>query len=74
MDGYQDIYVPIDMNKNEIVRLSVEKLASDPAAPDLFAGRVWFNTTAVRLKIYDGSNIRNIKYLEETAQWAGLDW
>lgn len=73
-DGYKDIYLPIDMHNNEIVRVSIEKLASDPQAGQLFAGRIWFNTTDARLRIYDGSSVRNIKYLEETAQWATIEW
>jgi len=55
----------IDMDQNEIRNVSLEKLAADPAAIDLFEGRPWINTTEGVVKIYLGGVIKIIAYLSD---------
>lgn len=45
----------IDLNENQLLRMRVENLSSDPAAGN--AGRLFFNTTASQLKLDNGSSI-----------------
>jgi len=52
-----NIYVNIDLNRQELQNASVEKLASHPTGPDLFEGRMWVLTTDNKLYRYANSTI-----------------
>lgn len=52
------IYGSLQLNSNEIKNVSLEKLATDPATQDLYAGRYWYNTTEKVVKYFDGTSIK----------------
>lgn len=41
----------LDLSKNQIKVVSIERLASDPTGGDLFEGRIWLNTVSDTVKI-----------------------
>ncbi len=48
----------IDLNGNQILNFIVQVLASDPGSPA--AGQMWFNSTAQRLKYFDGTTTHTL--------------
>ena len=46
---------PIDLNHNEILNVSLQKLATDPTI-NLVEGRIFYHTGEQRIKYYDGNN------------------
>jgi len=49
------VHTDLNMDGNELLNVSFEKLASDPITP--VAGQYWFNTTLGKAKYYDGTNV-----------------
>ena len=51
----QRLLTNLDLAGNQLLNSTFEKAASDPST-DLFEGRMYFNTTSDRLKVYNGSS------------------
>jgi hypothetical protein len=47
----------IQLSGNQIFGLRLEVLAADPTGPDLYEGRLWFNSTHNLVKYYDGGTV-----------------
>lgn len=47
----------LDANRNQILDLRVEVLASDPTGGDLYEGRVWYNSTSDQYKGYANGTV-----------------
>jgi hypothetical protein len=45
----------IDLNKNQLLNVLAQNLATDPGSPT--AGQFWYNTTTNHLKYYDGTAV-----------------
>jgi phage-related tail fiber protein len=48
----------INLTQNELQNAKIQALSADPTVPTPVAGQIYFNTSAGRLKIYDGSSWR----------------
>ncbi len=58
-------YKTLDGNQNELINWSGEKVAADFTGGDLYTGRMWYNTTDVAFKYYDGAAVKTIATLED---------
>lgn len=47
-------YTSINLNKNEIINVSLEKLSSAPTAP--VEGQIYYNTSSEQVEYYNGTN------------------
>lgn len=54
----QKFYSDVDLLKNQIKNGTVELLTEDPTGGDLWAGRVWYNTTNALYMGYDGTSVK----------------
>lgn len=63
----KNIYQHLNGNGNELRNWSGEKLAADPTGGDLYAGRMWFNTTDNKLRFYDGTTVQTVVTAEDLA-------
>lgn len=57
----------LDLNNNELLNAVIQNLAGDPSTKKV--GLIWFDTTngVKRLKVYDGTSVKQIPYLGEKA-------
>lgn len=66
------VHTDFNMDGNELLNVSFEKLASDPITP--VAGQYWFNTTLNKAKYYDGTIVHIIAdetYVQTIVQQIG---
>lgn len=65
-------YVDIDLNRQELKNVSIEKLAAHPTGLDLYEGRFWGLTTDNHVYHYLGSSIRKVPNIDDLNKFGEL--
>lgn len=60
MANHIPFYMPVKMNGNQIINFRVDPVATDYDGATLTEAKFWYNTTAHKLKFFDGTVVRVI--------------
>ena len=60
-----------DLNKNELLNAKLQNLAADPSPAAGDKGLVWFNTTGLLAKVWDGTTVQNLTNVLEAVAGSG---